>query len=230
MNKIIIIYLYFCYKITIINNENMTNIIEVENKIICLRDQQVILDADVAELYGVQTKEINQAVKNNPEKFPEGYIFQLDYQELNLLRSKFLTLKNSGRGQHSKYPPKAFTEKGLYMLATILKSPKAVETTIAIVEAYAKLKELSRVIVEIPQQEDNEQVQKTLLQRGGQLVEGIMSDMLPKQSSETSFELNLAMFKFKHSVKRENDEEVKHLKAELEELKEQIKNQNTTKT
>ena len=71
--------------------------------------------------------------------------------------------------------PKAFTEKGLYMLATILKSPKVVETTIAIVEAYAKLKELSRVIVEIPQQEDNEQVQKTLLQRGGQLVEGIMS-------------------------------------------------------
>jgi len=208
----------------------MTNIIEVENKIICLRDQQVILDADVAELYGVQTKEINQAVKNNPEKFPEGYIFQLDYQELNLLRSKFLTLKNSGRGQHSKYPPKAFTEKGLYMLATILKSPKAVETTIAIVEAYAKLKELSRVIVEISQQEDNEQVQKTLLQRGSQLVEGIMSDMLPKQSSETSFELNLAMFKFKHSVKRENDEEVKQLKAELEELKEQIKNQNTTKT
>ena len=61
------------------------------------------------------------------------------------------------------------------MLATILKSPKAVETTIAIVEAYAKLKELSRVIVEIPQQEDNEQVLKTLLQRGGQLVEGIMS-------------------------------------------------------
>ena len=71
--------------------------------------------------------------------------------------------------------PKAFTEKGLYMLSTILKSPKAVETTIAIVKAYAKLKELSRVIVEIPQQEDNEQVQKTLLQRGGQLVEGIMS-------------------------------------------------------
>ena len=200
----------------------MSDITSVENKIISLRNQQVILDADVAELYGVQTKEINQAVKNNPEKFPKGYIFQPDYQELNLLRSKFLTLKNSGRGQHSKYPPKAFTEKGLYMLATILKSPKAVETTIAIVEAYAKLKELSRVIVEIPQQEDNEQVQKTLLQRGGQLVEGIMSDMLPKQSSETSFELNLAMFKFKHSVKRENDEEVKHLKAKLAELEKKM--------
>ncbi len=71
----------------------MTNIIEVENKIITLRDQQVILDSDVAELYGVQTKEINQAVRNNPEKFPQGYIFQLENQEFKDLRSKFLTTK-----------------------------------------------------------------------------------------------------------------------------------------
>lgn len=108
------------------------------------------------------------------------------------------------------------------MLATILKSPKAVETTIAIVEAYAKLKELSRVILEIPQQEDNEQEQKTLLQRGGHLVEEIMSDILPKQSSETSFELNLAMFKFKHSVKRKSDGEIKQLKAKLAELEKKM--------
>lgn len=108
------------------------------------------------------------------------------------------------------------------MLATILKSPKAVETTIAIVEAYAKLKELSRVILEIPQQEDNEQEQKTLLQRGGHLVEEIMSDILPKQSSETSFELNLAMFKFKHSVKRESEGEIKQLKAKLAELEKKM--------
>ena len=97
----------------------------VEERIITLRNQQVILDCDVAELYGVATKEINQAVRNNPEKFPEGYIFEVDNQEINSLRSKILTLKNAGRGQHTKYPPKAFTEKGLYMLATILKSPKA---------------------------------------------------------------------------------------------------------
>ena len=71
----------------------MTNIIEVENKIITLRDQQVILDSDVAELYGVQTKETNQAVRNNPEKFPQGYIFQLENQEFKDLRSKFLTTK-----------------------------------------------------------------------------------------------------------------------------------------
>ncbi len=103
----------------------MTNIIEVENKIITLRDQQVILDSDVAELYGVQTKEINQAVRNNPEKFPQGYIFQLENQEFKDLRSKFLTTKY----QKTRQLPKAFTEKGLYMLATILKSTEgAVES------------------------------------------------------------------------------------------------------
>lgn len=192
----------------------MTNMIEVENKIITLRDQQVILDSDVAELYGVQTKEINQAVRNNPEKFPQGYIFQLENQEFKDLRSKFLTTKY----QKTRQLPKAFTEKGLYMLATILKSPQAVETTIAIVEAYAKLKELSRVIIQVPQQEENSVEQKTLLQRGGQLVEDLLTDVMPVQSSETSFELNLAMFKFKHTVKRENDEEIRALKERLEEL------------
>ncbi len=192
---------------------------EVEKKIITLRNQQVILDSDVAELYGVQTKRVNEAVSNNLEKFPKGYILELTDEEWYSLRSKNSTLKNVGRGQHTKYLPKAFTERGLYMLATILKSSKATETTIAIVEAYAKLKELSRVIVEVPQHEDNQQVQKVLLRRGGQLVEEILSDMLPKQSSETSLELNLAMFKIKHTVKRENTDDVKQLEAEVEELK-----------
>ena len=115
--------------------------------------------------------------------------------------------------------PKAFTEKGLYMLATILKSPKAVQTTIAIVEAYAKLKELSRVIVEIPQQEDDTVVQKKLLHRGGQLVEDLITDVLPKKSTETSFELDLAMIKFRHSIRRENDEKMKQMEAELARLR-----------
>ena len=196
----------------------MTTIIEVESKIITLRDQQVILDSDVAELYGVETKRINEAVSNNPEKFPEGYVFKLDNQEFNKLRSKFSTTKF----QMTRQAPKAFTEKGLYMLATILKSPKAVETTIAIVEAYAKLKELSRVIVEIPQQEEDKTMQQTLLQRGGQLVEDIMGDILPKQSSETSIELNLAMLKFKHSVKWENNDEIEKLKETICLLKDEI--------
>ena len=200
----------------------MTNILEVENRMITLRGQQVILDSDVAELYGVQTKEINQAVRNNPRKFPNGYILQLDNQEFLILRSKILTAKF----QKTRQIPKAFTERGLYMLATILKSPKAEETTIAIVEAYAKLRELSQVMTEIPQQEDNSVEQKTLLQRGGQLVEDLMTDVLPVQSSETSFELNLAMFKFKHSIKRENEEEIKRLREEIAELKHILNHKN----
>ena len=196
----------------------MTNIVEVESKIITLRGQQVILDSDVADLYGVETKRINEAVGNNPEKFPEGYVFKLDNQEFNELRSKISTTKF----QMTRQAPKAFTEKGLYMLATILKSPKAVETTIAIVEAYAKLKELSRVIVEIPQREDDKTLQQTLLRRGGQLVEDIMGDILPKQSSETSFELNLAMFKLKHSVRRENNDEIEELKEKLQQMQEEL--------
>lgn len=183
----------------------------VEEKIIVLRNQQVILDCDVAELYGVATKEINQAVKNNPRKFPEGYIFELDNQEFSALRSKFLTAKF----QKTRQLPKAFTERGLYMLATILKGERAEQTTLAIVETYAKLKELSRVIVEVPQQEDDTFVQKQLLHRGGQLIEDIINNVLPKQSSETSFELNLAMFKFRHSVRRESEEQIKQLKDEV---------------
>ena len=174
----------------------------VEEKIIVLRNQQVILDCDVAELYGVATKEINQAVKNNPRKFPEGYIFEIDNQEKIEVVKNFDHLQNL---RFSPQHPKAFTERGLYMLATILKGERAEQTTLAIVETYAKLKELSRVIAELPQQEEDTVVQKQLLHRGGQLIEDIINGVLPKQSSETSFELNLAMFKFRHSIRRESE-------------------------
>ena len=190
----------------------MNNILKVENKIITLRDQKVILANHVAELYGVETREINQAIKNNPEKFPEGYVLELTKREKDEVIKKF---DNLGNLLYSPSNPKAFTEKGLYMLATILKSPRAVETTIAIVEAYAKLKELSRVIVEIPQQDNDKESQQMLLHRGGQLIEDILGDILPKQSTETAFELNLAMFKFKHSVKRENKDEMSDVKKRL---------------
>ena len=99
---------------------------KIGSKIIIVRDHKVILDKDVAEIYGVETKRINEAVKNNPERFPVGYLFEIDKNELNSLRSKISTLKNDGRGQHVKYLPKVFTEKGLYMLATILKSKTAI--------------------------------------------------------------------------------------------------------
>ncbi len=207
----------------------MTNLtpIDVESKIITLRGQQVILDCDVAELYGVETKRINEAVSNNPEKFPEGYVLLLEEQEKNELVEIFDRFEKQ---KHSTVLPRAFTEKGLYMLATILKSPRAVQTTIAIVEAYAKLKELSRVIVELPNEEHDEHQRQSLLQRGGQLINEILEDTLPKHSSETSFELNLALLKVKHSVKRENDEkktEIKQviaaLQQKIDELEKQVK-------
>ncbi|MCP4488323.1 MAG: ORF6N domain-containing protein [Gammaproteobacteria bacterium] len=107
-----------------------------------IRNYQVLLDSDVAELYGVETKRINEAVKNNPEKFPEDYILLLTIKELGDLRSKISTTKLS----KTRTTPKAFTEKGLYILATILKSPKAVQTTIAIIETFSKIRQLTEVV------------------------------------------------------------------------------------
>ncbi|MCD6091999.1 MAG: ORF6N domain-containing protein [Bacteroidales bacterium] len=99
----------------------------IESKIIEIGGQKILLDFEVAELYGVETKRINEAVKNNTDKFPENYILELSEEEVKSLKSKISTLKSKGRGQHSKYIPKAFTEKGLYMLATILKSQRATQ-------------------------------------------------------------------------------------------------------
>ncbi len=115
----------------------------IESKIITIRDRQVILDSDIAELYGVETKHINQAVRNNPEKFPEGYIISLSQADKAEVVKNFDHLSGL---KFSPVLPKAFTEKGLYMLATILRSPAATETTIAIVETFAKVRELSRTI------------------------------------------------------------------------------------
>ncbi|MDR0941147.1 MAG: ORF6N domain-containing protein [Bacteroidales bacterium] len=175
---------------------------DVNSKIVVLRNTNVILDSDVAALYGVETKIVNQAVRNNPQKFPEGYIFELSTDEFKALRSKNLTLKKQGRGQHAKYAPKAFTKKGCYMLATILKSPKATQTTIAIIEAFEKMQEMSNSIVDLMKDHENEQKQKTVMQKGEALFGEIIGTALDTVDTETSFELNLAAFKIKHTVKR----------------------------
>ncbi|MDR2424232.1 MAG: ORF6N domain-containing protein [Prevotellaceae bacterium] len=94
---------------------------QVEEKILTIHNQQVILDSDVAELYGVETRDRNKSVKNNPDKFPEGFIFEIDNKEFADLRWKISTTNLA----KTRVNPKAFTEKGLYMLATILKSEKA---------------------------------------------------------------------------------------------------------
>ena len=122
---------------------NVVRIEDIQDVIVELREQQVLIDADVAKLYGVETKRINEAVKNNPERFPEEYIFELSPIEKKELVENFDQFENL---KHSPVNPKAFTEKGLYMLATILKSPKAVETTLTIIETFSKIRELSRTV------------------------------------------------------------------------------------
>lgn len=170
----------------------------IENKIITIREQKVILDSDVAELYGVETKRINEAVKNNPDKFPDGYILYLSMDEAIVSRSKFSTLK---RGENLKYAPKAFSERGLYMLATILKSPKATETTIAIIETFTKVRELSRTISQLSEQSEKEQ-QKSMMQKSGELISDILSDDFQTVGTETTIEFNLSVLKVKHTVKK----------------------------
>ena len=121
---------------------------EVRNRIITIRGQAVIVDADVAALYGVATKRINEAVRNNRDKFPDGYMFELDADESRSLRSKISSLDSGRRGTYSKYNYKAFTEKGLYMLATVLKGEKARAVTFAIIETFAKVRGLKRELME----------------------------------------------------------------------------------
>ena len=174
----------------------------VQDKIVQLRGQSVMLDYAVADLYGVETKRINEAVKNNPEKFPKGYVLELDNQESTVLRSKISTLEVAqGKGKYSKHNYKAFTEKGLYMLATILKGERAVETTIAIIEAFAKLRELSRTIREMANNPDKYQ-QKSLMQKSGEIVEDLFGDDLQTSGTETEIELNFAVLKLRHTIKR----------------------------
>jgi len=174
--------------------------VEVEEKILTLQDGQVLVDRDVAELYGVETREINQAVKNNPDKFPDGYIITLsseDKSELVKNFDRFNSLK------HSTVLPSAFTEKGLYMLATILKSPNATQTTIAIVETFAKIRELSKIISQLPDVQE-ESRQKALMQRSGELLADVLDDnALEVSGDETTIEVNLAVMKIKHTIKRE---------------------------
>lgn len=114
---------------------------QVELKIILLRGKKVMLSQDLAELYGVQVKELNQAVKRNIERFPVDFMFQLTSKETAFLRSQFVTLK-SGSGKQPKYLTYAFTEQGVAMLSSILKSKQAVKVNIEIMRAFVRLREI----------------------------------------------------------------------------------------
>ena len=175
---------------------------QVESKIIVIRDTQVVLDRDLAELYGVETRDINKAVKNNPDKFPQDYIITLEKEEKKELVENFHRFNPL---KHSTSLPKAFTEKGLYMLATIIKSPLATEATIAIIETFTKLRQLARAM----QQANNE------IAKGGDLPtkkeEGIFkslmnevfADPMPIKVQKMTFGVNLGFLKWELETTRE---------------------------
>jgi hypothetical protein len=175
----------------ILNNKN------VERHVLSLRGQNVILGHDVADLYGIETREIVQAVKNNPDKFPTGYVFDITKSEQAEVIKNF----DNPRVKFSPSMPKAFTEKGLYMLATILKSPQAVATTIEIIETFSKIRELTRSVSELSAQPEKEK-QNSLMQKSGEILSELLESGLPVSDTETCLEINLAVMKFKHTIKR----------------------------
>ena len=182
----------------------MSDLIKIENLknlIIEIRGNAVLLDSDVAAIYGVETRDINKAVTNNPDKFPAGYIIELTKTEKMELVENF---HQFDKLKHSKANPKAFAEKGLYMLATILKSPQATQATqatISIVETFSKIRVLSRNIKELSTIQ-NKAEQKSLMQKSGELIAEIFDDDLQTSDTETSIELNFAVLKFKHTIKK----------------------------
>jgi len=172
---------------------------DVQNKIVEIQGQKVLLDSDVAELYEVETKRINEAVRNNSDKFPYGYIVELSKNEWDLLKSKFSTSKRGGKVKI----PKAFPEKGLYMLATILKSPQAVQATLAIIETFSKMRKLTRNIKTLSDVKDKRE-QQALMRKSGEIIAELLDDDLETTDTETSIELNFAVLKFKHTIKKKN--------------------------
>ena len=171
---------------------------EVEACMLPIRGQQVLIDRDVAALYGVETKRINEAVRNNPDKFPEGYIFELTEAETEEVKA--ITAKNDDFADENfdrktvssktRYAPKAFTDRGLYMLATILKSPRATQTTIAIIDTFAKVKELSRCLSAMKEDTDME-TKQSLVQRTGTLLNELINADDKDSNENVAMELNM---------------------------------------
>ena len=198
-------------KVATVAHDRAISYSDVQQRIVSIRDQSVIIDADVAALYGVETRRVNEAVRNNPDKFPLDYMFVLTDEETRILRSKISSLERGGNlrskisttklSSKSRVAPKAFTEKGLYMLATILKSKRAVAATFAIIETFAKVRGLKRELVELHKEGDKRKQADKMRHFGETLADIVMPD-LETVETESSLELNFFIGKIKHTVRR----------------------------
>jgi len=118
------------------SSKNLKPVEKITSKIYLIRNEKVLIDADLAELYGVETKVLNQAVRRNSDRFPDDFMFQLSEEEFEILRSQTVTSSWGGR----RYPPYAFTEQGVAMLSSVLKSKQAIQVNIAIMRAFVQMR------------------------------------------------------------------------------------------
>jgi prophage antirepressor-like protein len=188
-------------------NMEVTKFNTFENKLIKLKDKLVLLDKDVANLYEIEPKRLREQLKRNIEKFPKDYAYQLTDGDMKIMESQNATPSKKYFGGTN---PWVFTEKGLYMVATILKSKNALNATFQIIETFSKIKELSRNINAIMKTTD-ENIQKELAQKSNHILEEIIeieADVLEDDEdgevieTTTKFEFNLGFAKVSRSVKR----------------------------
>ncbi|MFH6986445.1 ORF6N domain-containing protein [Flavobacterium collinsii] len=156
----------------------------ISNKIYYIRNQKIMLDRDLALLYGIENRVLNQSVKRNLSRFPEDFMFQLTENEYLSLRSQIVILKK-GRGEHQKYLPFAFTEHGVLMLSSVLKSDKAIQTNIQIMRIFTKVRQMLLDTTEI--KVDILQIQKKLENhdKNIELVFSYLDELTEKKENES---------------------------------------------
>jgi len=160
---------------SIIPSENIVN------KIYEFRDQKVMLDKDLAELYGVETRRLKEQVRRNINRFPESFMFELSKEEHESLRSQFATLK---RGRHSKYPPFVFTEHGILMLSSVLNSEIAIKMSVQIIETFVQLRKIANNYDEIMSK--IKQMESQYNNQFGEIYEALQQLLSkPKEQSRT---------------------------------------------
>jgi len=178
----------------------------LENKLIMLENSLVLLDKDVASLYEIEPKRLKEQLKRNIEKFPQDYAYQVSDKEFNFMVSQNAT---PSKKQYGGTNPWVFTEKGLYMVATILKSKKATEATFVIIETFANIRKLSRNLNSIDEHQTKEE-QQALVAESNILLEKVI-DIEPivklqddETEVETKIELNLGFMKVSRVIKTKN--------------------------
>ena len=134
-----------------VNKQSLVPVDRIEKAILLIRGRKVMLDADLAALYGVKTRILVQAVKRNLERFPEDFMFQLDLGEFAILRSQIVTSSDWGG---RRYPPYAFTEQGVAMLSSVLRSPRAIQVNIEVMRAFIRLRKMLASTAELARKLD----------------------------------------------------------------------------